>query len=363
MMPRHRLQTGPDANVLGQVATLALSYLMLTGVSANYHQVLTLVRQRGLQFAGVTNINAISPADLAGVVAHVQAGLGVDTSNPGAQLHLARFQPGGLGLGTPFDGANLHPLVLALLRGDFGRLDGERDGLSRSVAYERAGMGSTSGNVSPAEFMTSPHTAMLRGMGMSGDTYAHLHGLGFSLAHIQQAARDARRLDFNVNDPRRMEDFSIINQRGNNPRRTMDRLEAFQRELRGSEAFRDAVRRRQAAAEGSEEWRRAQADIDRIVAQLSGSTGLSQDMQEQRDRAVAEAIGRLRRDIVTRERETIVGDLRLGPPGQQPQARTGPPDPPAPGPPRAPGDPPPTPVRTRVEPQASREQRAADLGM
>ena len=226
-------------------------------------------------------------------------------------------------------------LTARLLRqGAFGRFDAQ----TGTPPPSYSDLPGNASNVSPAEIIRLNDR-----WGMNGDTARWLNRQGFEFRHIQAAAQYADRLGFRgrINDRRIMRNLSIIHRDGVDPDRLVGSIEELQRALAADQAFRAAVLRRDAAPEGSEARRQAQAEIDRIVAQHSArgngpSGSVTENLDRQTNAAVAAAARETLRDAVGQAEARVQNGAGLGfgsskapapltpPPGQLPPPVAGP---------------------------------------
>ena len=199
-------------------------------------------------------------------------------------------------------------LTARLLRqGAFGRnADADRAPQGPSGRGDYTGLPGGA-DVRPADFLTSPHTAMLRTWGMTGDTYNYLYDQGFRMRHIQPAARDVRALGFDVNNRRVMHNGAVIRRDGNDPEETNRRLQAFDAALEGNADFRQAVLDEHNATT-PEARDRAAARAREIIERLARESGVTEDIARQRADTARQAIADQARAVEEQRRARILAN-------------------------------------------------------
>ncbi len=187
-----------------------------------------------------------------------------------------------------------------------GRASSERGSASgSSERYAEAGMSaSVSGNadlrgVTMANYYTSPITRAMVDTGMNYGTFNYLRDQGFTSNNIASAAHDARALGFSTNDQRMVKNHATIQQKGNNPVKTNQLFQKFQKGLRGDEAFRDAALAWHKAK--PEDKDAAWKNIEALSKQQAKKIHIPEHMAQQRDEAVRNAIGEVIKDITKKE--------------------------------------------------------------
>lgn len=174
-------------------------------------------------------------------------------------------------------------------------------------SWRYTGMGKAPGNADTQGFSladyNSPLVHSMIHMGVTSPTFGYLRGEGFQRRHIYDAAKDARALDFGVNNKRIMKNLATIEKDGNDPKETVRRMKEFQGDLRKSDEFRKAVSDYDAAKTDADREKALQR-INEIADKIADKKGgVTEDQKRQRSQAVQEAIGETRQDIVKQQME------------------------------------------------------------